>query len=397
MIATFIYTECQSPGPFKSEPGFKIKDAKIWKTQDGKVFHGTVTDTNKADIENLIMEAVGTLPNFDPPNMSPFITMTDFLTLEKQWIYHQLPSGNVAFTRMSTSGLTHGRRGNPFHMGIVIDRDDFSSIFKFWRLHSSADQILSPADLYTWSGWQDPRTSEDVEASFLSEENFPILTLLPKPRAIDDAEFISNTRSEIRTALISVERSYTERTQAVLGSKDSWQFLKHAAIVSSFLPTSLTWSMAISTTEAIGQYSNKPGWSRALIHGSTPLAGPVTNKSWAGLALEILEKRQFQSLESMLYKFARGAKWRSTAGSSGLWAMPFVVLMQSAMNPDLFTPDQVNSAAQIALTHFPTDEVMFITQKFKDSALGLLESLTTLDSAHQKDLITRTKGLTVQG
>jgi hypothetical protein len=396
VIATFIYTECQSPGPFKSEPGFKVKDVKIWKTRDGKVFHGTISDANKSQIENLVMEAVGTLPNFDPPNMSPFITMTDFLALEKQWIYHQLPSGNVAFTRMSTSGLTHGRRGNPFHMGIVIDRADFSSIFKFWRLRASADQILSPADLYSWTGWQDPRTAEDVEAAILSEDNFPFPTLLPKPRAIDDTEYISNNRAEIRTGLLAVERSYSERSQAVFGSSNSWEFLKHAAIVSSFLPTSLSWSIAISTTDAIDQYSTKPGWSRALVHGQAQLVGPLSNKTWSGLALEILEKKQFQELESMLYKLARGAKWRSTTGSSGLWSMPFAVLMQASMRPDLFTPEQVSAAALIALTHFPTDEVVFISQKFKDSGLALLENLSTLDAGHKKDLLARTKSLAVQ-
>jgi len=66
------------------------------------------------------------------------------------------------------------------------------------------------------------------------------------------------------------------------------------------------------------------------------------------------------------------------------------------MSPDLFTADQVNAAALIALTHFPTDEVVFISQKFKDSGLALLENLSTLDAGHKKDLLARTKSLAVQ-
>jgi hypothetical protein len=389
VIATFIYTECQAPGPFKTEPGFKVKDLKVWKSQSNKIYHESVRDENRFELEQLVMEAVGSLPNFEPPSMSPFITTTDFLALEKQWLYYLLPSGRYLFARMSTSGLTHGRRGNPFHMGIIFDKDDLSPILEFWRKSSSQEQIFSPADLYTWSGWQDPRTSEDVEEATLSEGSFPMPALLPKARVIDDFSYLSEHRAEIRTALVAIEKSYVNRSQANFGSDDSWNFLKQASIATTLLPPNLSWVTALSSTQEIRQFEGKSGWARGLIHGQTELVGPMKGISWAGLAMELLEKKQFQKIESLLYKLGRGAVWQSTSGSSALWFLPIAILLESVTQPDLFSPEQVTSAAQVALAHWPQTEVIFITQKFKDSVVGRLQNLTQIPQETQGSLVAK--------
>jgi hypothetical protein len=389
VIATFIYTECQAPGPFKTEPGFKIKDLKVWKSQANKIYHEAIREDNKVELEQIVMEAVGSLPNFEPPSMSPFITTTDFLALEKQWLYYLLPSGRYLFARMSTSGLTHGRRGNPFHMGVIFDKDDLRPILEFWRKSSSQDQIFSPADLYTWSGWQDPRTSEDVEQAVLSENNFPMPTLLPKPRVIDDSSYISEHRAEIRTALVAIENSYINRSQAVFGADDSWQFLKQSSIALSLLPPNLSWVSAISSTEEIKQFAGKSGWARGLIHGQTELVGPIKGVSWAGLAMEVLEKKQFQKIEALLYKLGRGAVWQNTSGSSALWLLPIAMLLESVTQQDLFTLEQLSAAAQIALNHWPDKEVFFITQKFKDSVVGRLQNVNQLPQDIQGSLVSK--------
>ena len=86
MIATFIYTECQAAGVFKLEPGFKIKDVKLWKVKDNRIFQDNLTDQNSTFVEKVIMETVGSLPHYESPVMSPFIMQDEFLKLEKQWV-----------------------------------------------------------------------------------------------------------------------------------------------------------------------------------------------------------------------------------------------------------------------------------------------------------------------
>ena len=105
MIATFIYTECQSPGTFKSEPGFKVKDVNLWKVKENKIFLDKLTPENSTALESLIMETIGALPYYESPKMSPFMTEAEFLALEKQWVYMTVAQNYKAFVRLSSTGL----------------------------------------------------------------------------------------------------------------------------------------------------------------------------------------------------------------------------------------------------------------------------------------------------
>ena len=395
MIATFIYTECQKPGPFKAEPGFKIKDVKLWKTGDDRIFHQKITSSNSADIEKLVMEAVGSLPSFEPPTMSPFITQADFLQLEKQWIYFRLASGYLLFARMSTSGFTHGRRGNPFHMGILFDNSSLQSMLKFWRKASQKRQLYVPGDLFTWTGWQDPRTAEDLEKAELTSDQFPMPALMQKTRFIEDRNYINQHRSEIRTALVAIENSYNKHVPAEFGAEDSWNFMKQVDIATLFLPTSLAWSTNISSTASTPDFKGKDRWSRGILHG---FAGPKTPSpsSWVSVAMHVLDNDLFNEIEPLMYVLCQGILWTSTNGSGGLWHLPLAVLLRSAQVPDLFPRDVLENCFQLSMHHWPDNQVMIVSQTLKDSIVNFINSLDWLNPTQHQELSNKIQSLPVR-
>ena len=387
MIATFIYTECQSPGTFKSEPGFKVKDVKVWKTKEGKIFHDKVGPHNSQELEKYIMDAVGSLPYFEPPAMSPFITKADFLKLEKQWIYLSLGEGYKVFARMATTGLTHGRRGNPFLMGVLFHELDLQGMRNFWsKAAKNAKQVFSPADLYSWSGWQDPRTSEELEETTLSADQFPTPILLPKIRPIDDRNYLIQQKSAIKTALVSIQEAILKIKPAVFSAEDSWHFLKQASIVSAFLPTDVIWSMSVSSTPNVNEYQGRSGWRKALLHGAAEQTSPKKD-SWASLCLKMLESDRFAELEPMLYLLSRGLRWKRTDGASALTLLPLAVVIQSTYQNDFLTEAEVEQAWQLIERHLGTDEVEYATKAFKDSVLPRAKAVTLLGAEQREALV----------
>jgi hypothetical protein len=395
LIISFIYTECQAPGPFKSEPGFKIKELMLWKTAQGKVFHDTLRPDNSSAIEKSVMEAIGYLPHFEPPAMSPFITNSDFLALEKQWVFVRVPSGKYLFARMSTSGLTHGRRGNPFHSGILFDGESLGSMLSFWKKAKELPQVFSPVDLFSWHGWQDPRTTEDLEKVVLAPESFPMPILRPKKRAVDDRAYFQENRAEIRTAFMAVEKSFMTATPANFAAENSWDFMKQVSIVCSVLPPTLTWARNISSAPNNKFYEGKPGWTKAFLHAQAPVSGQASKSSWAHLAMLTFEKNKFAELEKMLSLVGAGLQWKATSGTSGLWFLPLAISLEAAGSPGFMNAEELALAHSLAIEHWPTDEVRFLGEAFKGSVLDRVSKFSWLNESEVKDLINRVNNIPV--
>lgn len=389
MIISFIYTECQAPGPFKVEPGFKIKELALWKTAAGKVYHDSLRPDNSSAIEQAVMEAIGYLPHFEPPAMSPFITNSDFLALEKQWVFVRIPSGKYLFARMSTSGLTHGRRGNPFHSGILFDPESLSAMLAFWKKAKELPQVFSPADLLTWQGWQDPRTTEDLEKVVLTPDGFPMPILRPKKRAVDDRGYLQENRAQIRTAFMAVEQSFMSSSPANLAAQNSWDFMKQVAITCSVLPPSLTWLRHISSAPNNSVYLGKPGWTKAFLHAQAPVSGISSGNTWANFAMYVFEKNKFAELEKMLSLLGLGTQWSTTSGSSGLWFLPLAASLEAAGVPDFLPKEQLLNAHSLMLQHWPNDEVSFLSESFKGSVLDRVANFSWLSDTEIKDLVSR--------
>lgn len=172
MVTHFIYTECQSPGPFKKEPGFKIKCAVASEfLSDDDIFEAI---TAKPTLE----KAVGHLANYVPPEISPLSSRIEFDSHPKSWIYVELPEDatefaanptvrSFMFARMFTSGFAGGRPRNPFHEAYVFKATDWKRIVEYCE-GFTYPLTPRPIDLVESSGWANPKGDLELEAVEIS-------------------------------------------------------------------------------------------------------------------------------------------------------------------------------------------------------------------------------------
>lgn len=388
MIATFIYTECQSAGTFKSEPGFKVKDVNLWKVRDNKIFVDQINPENSTALESVIMETVGALPYYESPKMSPFITESEFLALEKHWVYMTVSQNYKAFVRLSSTGLSNGRRGNPFHMGIIFEKSSIQVAINYWKKASGQSQIYTPADLFNWSGWQNPRTDFELEEIKLSPNNFPTPKLLPRKRFIDDPAYLASHRAEIKTALVEMEKSANRGIPAKLAVENTWDFIKIAGIATSLLPPDLAWSTNLQSSH-LQRSSSERGWQKSIVWDGNE-TDSVPKGSWASMAMNLLDVEGYRELEPLLAAASSGIHWKSTDTNSGLWFLPMVLMLYSATPNDFLTKEDVFEAFNVAMHYWPKDEVAFKSQSFKASVItraNQIGDLAELDKQRLIDLL----------
>lgn len=172
MVTHFIYTECQSPGPYKKEPGFKIKSAVASEfLSEVDVFDANST---KATLE----KAVGQLAAYMPPEISPLASRLEFDSYPKSWVYVELPEElavdegipavrSFMFARMFTSGFAGGRPRNPFHEAYVFKSTDGKRVVDYCG-EFTYPLLPRPIDLVCSSGWQNPKGDIELERVELS-------------------------------------------------------------------------------------------------------------------------------------------------------------------------------------------------------------------------------------
>lgn len=116
VLISFLYTECQSPGPYKVEPGFKIKSLAAWDSTTGNRMDKEIVANPvlSEEVRKLVEHSVGSFPNYSAPEFSPFATREEFLNQDLAWGIYEVAAGKLLILRQATSGTSYGRPGTPF-------------------------------------------------------------------------------------------------------------------------------------------------------------------------------------------------------------------------------------------------------------------------------------------
>jgi hypothetical protein len=269
MIFEFTYTECNSPGPFKKQTGFKVKSARIYKLAadsnkpDGILFEAFDTeDENGQLIPDVLSEVIANnhridaattqLGGFSAPLIGPFSSPEEFAAIPKGFIYDlvQLPGGQFAWllARLSTSGPANGRPGNPFHQGILVSSGKAKKGLQNHAIQNSELDSPRPIDFFTWTGWLNPRGDIQVDATNLRSSDLPFPEISAEDMSVEFSEFISEHGEYAIEVFKNVERAFLNSLPVDLPGSESEEFRKWITVISQLIPSSVTWFCGFGST-----------------------------------------------------------------------------------------------------------------------------------------------------
>lgn len=343
MIFEFTYTECTSPGPFKKETGFKVKSVRLYKLAAGSSdSHQTLFNAFDTEDEqgNLIREtldeivlhsskidaATTRLGGYSAPLVSPFSSPEEFAEIPKGFIYDllQLPDGNSAwlFARLSTSGPANGRPGNPFHQGFLVPAATKSAIQGHASLFSGVESPR-PIDLFTWTGWLNPRGDAQVDSSNLRSSSLLFPEISAEELSVAHLKFMSENKSTAFEVFRNVAGSFLVSKPTALPGKDSQEFSKWVSVVSHLIPPSVSWFCGFGSTwktpaAAFQSALVSPNKERnsvescifpQLFWSIKPLEGLVGVNSWARIATKVFEYELDMVVYDSINEIDKAFKW----------------------------------------------------------------------------------------
>ena len=159
MIARFIYTDCESNGPFSSGVGKKFKSV---------VFPAAFA-ASSTSIERLRdrLPRNSLSEGYQLPNVPNSMTMAEFDALPKSWAFAQITEDTFAFERIGTAGQCYGRN-NRFDEGFIISLDAWAELTAKFAPVTKPLQ-LRPADFVHSTGWLSPRGEGELEPTVLDD------------------------------------------------------------------------------------------------------------------------------------------------------------------------------------------------------------------------------------
>lgn len=323
-----------SPGPFKNESGFKFKDVK--QIDVGARF------LDERTLEHAVNKASAAFLQYVAPRIDSFMSLEEFLSLDKLWSVQEIDKGQFMFARLFTSGVSNGRPDNPFHQGFIYGLSDVQQIVKALGPISGLS-FPRPADFVTWVDWLNPRGDEQLELAVLEDFNPP----LPD---FDDAEWARRAESifevdpdESLQILSRFDESLRAHESCGIPSANQNEFLEWVSFVQHLLPLSSAWSLQFSSNAA-GLHL-KAGTSATVLYRSEAHMPRARVSDWANLVKAVVESGVYSQVENLLGKLSFALDFDPSNGSQSLAALPLACCL---LESDLLDKEDLASVSQAA-------------------------------------------------
>lgn len=321
MIARFIYTDCESNGPFTSGVGKKFKSV---------VFPAAFA-ASSTSIESLKdrLPRNSLSEGYQLPNVPNSMTMAEFDALPKSWAFAQITEDTFAFERIGTAGQCYGRN-NRFDEGFIISLDAWAELTAKFAPVTKPLQ-LRPADFVHSTGWLSPRGEGELE-----------------PTALDDGfyELEPNFREQLKSDLALVKRlpNLTSLTKAFAQS----QLTGEAAFVPKAQAKDFFAIVAVLTRLTAPVFAWQTGFSDVWVEPRTATltvgANPhfllsdtrqtaISNiaNDWGTLAADVFASGMPGKLMSKMDDLATNTfTFNPTSREQGLSLLPLAILLSEA-------------------------------------------------------------------
>ena len=314
MFASFIYTECQSPGPYKTEPGFKFKDVSVFEFGD--------IGADSKRVEKVLNLAAASFLPYNAPDIDPFMTPQEFKSLEKQWALQEVDPGVYMFSRLFTSGVSNGRPGNPYFQGFVFDRSEVNA-FVTNTGQVSGLKFARPADFSTWDGWLTPRGDAELEESAL-EPDYPPTPMLDSKELSEEAEDLFDEDPDESLQLIaSFYEAVLVKKLMPVSTPDSEKFLKWVSLLSHLVPVQSAWEMQFSSSGASPLKSTSPKF--AFLR-SSELVRRLPISPWVDLAALIIETGNLEQIRDVIGELSLAMNFDVAEAEQTLSVLPLACM-----------------------------------------------------------------------
>ena len=377
MIARFIYTDCESNGPFSSGVGKKFKSV---------VFPAAFA-TSSTSIESLKdrLPRNSLSEGYQLPNVPNSMTMAEFDSLPKSWAFAQITEDTFAFERIGTAGQCYGRN-NRFDEGFVMSPDAWAELTAKFAPVTKPLQ-LRPADFVHSTGWLSPRGEGELE-----------------PTVLDDGfyELEPNFREQLKSDLALVKRlpNLTALTKAFAQS----QLTGEAAFVPKAQAKDFFAIVAVLTRLTAPVFAWQTGFSDVWVEPRTatltvganphfllsdsrqPALRNIAN-DWGTLAAEVFSSGMPGKLMSKMDHLATNTfTFNPTSREQGLSLLPLAILLSDAA--DLAGKENlVNQAATLLESiELPQGWVGDAQAKTLDNAAGAVYRSTSFSESIESKL-----------
>ena len=343
MFVGFIYTECQSPGPFKEEPGFKFKSVVDFNLNGRKA--------DKQEIETTLNSVTAAFMPYKAPTIDVFMKPDDFKNLEKQWSYQGISSGKYAFVRQFTSGVSNGRPDNPFHQGFVIDASELGLLIQE-STEISEVSFPRPVDFHSWNDWLTPRGDVELEDAKLESNNppFPERNDASRFRAI---ETLVEAKPEASGRILSdFEASLTSGLNLAIAADSADEFLTWVSFLTHLIPMGSAWKFPFTSSPHGAKLETSDG-TIAIYRGPQTDRGRTTSP-WVELAKTVVDYGLQAEIEALIGEISRTLAFPGKEASENLVALPlaFCMMPKSVLEEDILREVAANAAELLEVSQF---------------------------------------------
>jgi hypothetical protein len=377
MIARFIYTDCESNGPFSSGVGKKFKSV---------VFPAAFA-ASSASIESLKdrLPRNSLSEGYQLPNVPNSMTMAEFDALPKSWAFAQITEDTFAFERIGTAGQCYGRN-NRFDEGFVISPNAWSELTAKFAPVTKPLQ-LRPADFVHSTGWLSPRGEGELE-----------------PTVLDDGfyELGPSFREQLKSDLALVKR--LPNLEALTKAFAQSQLTGEAAFVPKTHAKEFFAIVAVLTRLTAPTFAWQTGFSDVWVEPRTATLTVGANphfllsdnrqpqlsnlaSMWGTLATEVFASGMPGKLMAKLDDLATNTfTFNPTSREQGLSVLPLAIMLSDAA--DLAGKEQlVNLAANLLeLIELPHGWVGDAQAKTLDNAAGAVYRSTSFSESIESKL-----------
>ena len=314
MIARFIYTDCESKGPFSSGVGKKFKSV---------VFPGAWPRLEALDDLKERLPRNSLSEGYQLPNVPNAMTTAEFEALPKSWAFAQITNDTFALERITTSGQCYGRN-NRFDEGFVFSINAWSDLVSRYAEDTKPLQ-LRPVDFVHSTGWLNPRGEAELESAELDEGFYEFAPSF-REQLKDDLGTVRGLDG-LRPLLKSFATAQIERSAVHVSKADADQFFAIIAILTRLTAPVYAWQIGFSDVW------EQPR-SRDLADGSNPqfVLGDEATKStaladlWAELALEVFTQGFPGKVMAKIDDVAQGLQLQRNNFAQGLALLPIAII-----------------------------------------------------------------------
>jgi hypothetical protein len=377
MIARFIYTDCETNGPFSSGVGKKFKSVVV--PSDFVATSPAIGALKDRLPRNSLSEG------YQLPNIPNSMTMAEFDALPKSWAFAQITEDTFALERIGTAGQCYGRN-NRFDEGFIMSPDAWAELTaKFTP--ATKPLHLRPADFVHSTGWLNPRGEGELETAELDSGFYEL-----KP----------DFREQLKSDLALVKR--LPNLEALTKAFAQSQLTGEAAFVPKAQAKDFFAIVAVLTRLTPPVYAWQTGFSDVWVEPRTATltvgANPhflLSDKrqpmlsglaaTWGNLAAEVFASGMPGKLMAKLDDLATNTfTFHPTSREQGLSLLPLAIMLSDAT--DLAGKETlVNLAANLLeLIELPDGWVGDAQEKTLDNAAGAVYRTTAYSESIESKL-----------